>query len=428
VSPAGGTPVAITTVNADRQEAAHRFPDFLPDGRRFLFFVRSPQPERRGIYIGSLDSRDTKHVVRTNLRGFYDPSGFMLFAREGALMVQAVDPRRFDLTGDPIQVAPHVGGSSADYAAFSVSDTGTLAYASGNPQDGQLTWYDRHGASLGVVGVNGDYVSLQISPDQSRIAFSRVDPETNTPDLWLFDVARRASSRFTFDPSTEAFSVWSPDGTRIVFRSDRGGSQDLYVKGSSGAAPEQVFLASTINKMPTDWSSDGRSIVYHAPGTTTGLDLWVLAMSGDHAARPFLQTPFNEMQGRLSPDGHWMAYTSDESGALEVYVRPFPSGAEKWLISTGGGSEPAWRRDSHELFYLAADRKLMAVSIKSGAMLEAGVPSALFETHVGPINPEYRNQYSASSDGTRFLINTVSDSAPSSPITVVLNWQAGLKK
>jgi serine/threonine-protein kinase len=180
--------------------------------------------------------------------------------------------------------------------------------------------------------------------------------------------------------------------------------------------------------MPTDWSPDGRYIVYHSPGATTGIDLWVLPMTGDQTPRVFLQTPFNEMQGRLSPDGHWMAYTSDESGALEVYVRPFPSGTEKWLISTGGGSEPAWQRDTKELFYLATDRKLMAVPIKSGATFEAGVPSPLFETHVGPINPEYRNQYTVSSDGSRFLVNTVLENTPSSPITVVLNWTAASKQ
>ena len=429
VPASGGTPTLVLPFNQDRQETTHRFPDFLPDGRRFLFFVRTRQPENRGIYVGSLDSPAHTRLLTTNLRGLYDPSGFVLFARDGTLMTQAVDPRSLGLIGEPVQIAPQVGGASTDYASFSVSGNRVLAYASSNPQVGQLTWYDRTGRPDGTVGAAGDYVDVGISPDQKRIVFSLVDPQTNTQDIWLTELARGANTRLTFDPATDGAPIWSPDGARIVFRSDRGGLNNLYLKSAGGTgADEPSVIGPTAVLVTTDWSPDGANIVYHSAGATTGDDIWVLPMSGDRKPHVFLQTPFNEMQGKLSPDGHWMAYTSDESGMLEVYVRPFPAGAEKWAVSTNGGSEPKWRGDGKELFYLGADRKLMSVPIAAGGTLEAGVPKALFETKVGSINPEYRNQYAVSKDGNRFLINAVSAGASSPPITVVLNWTAGLKK
>jgi Tol biopolymer transport system component len=214
----------------------------------------------------------------------------------------------------------------------------------------------------------------------------------------------------------------------VVFRSDRRGNSDLYIQNSSGTEPELLLVAPTIISVPTDWSSDGRFIVYHTVGEKTGYDLWVLDMGGGRKAWPFLHTTFNETQGHLSPDGRWMAYTSDESGTLEVWVRPFPAGDDKWLLSTSGGSEPRWRRDSKELFYLAANRQLMAVPITDGSKFKAGEPKALFETRVGPINPEFRDQYAAFADGSRFLVNTVSEGSSSSPITVVLNWTEALRR
>jgi eukaryotic-like serine/threonine-protein kinase len=256
-----------------------------------------------------------------------------------------------------------------------------------------------------------------------------VEPGRNTPDLWVSDLARRANTRLTFDPGTEASAVWSADGTRIIFRSDRAGNNDLYLKGTGGTGAEvQALVDKTAAKVSSDWSADGRYVVYHAARQTTGLDIWILPMSGDRTPREFLQTPFNEMQGRLLPDGHWMAYTSDESGSLEVHVRPFPAGAEHWVVSTNGGSEPTWRGDGKELFYLGADRMLMSISIAGGPRLEADVPKPLFETNVGAINPDFRRQYAASRDGNRFLVNTMSKDASSPPIIVVLNWTTALNK
>jgi hypothetical protein len=280
----------------------------------------------------------------------------MLFVRDGLLFAQPATPGGV-VTGDAMQVASNVGGATTDYASFSTSDDGVLAFAGANSQIGRLTWYDRTGKVLGTVGALGDYVNFEISPDQKRLAFSLVDAQ-----------------------------------------------------------------------LPSDWSPDGAYVVYHVSTENTGQDIWVAPMSGDRKGRPFLQTPFNEMQGRLSPDGRWMAYTSDESGSLEVYVRPFPTGAEKSLVSTNGGSDPVWRHEGKELFYLGADRKLMSVNVKSSTTFESDVPRPLFDAHVGALNPDYRNQYTVSSEGSRFLVNVVSEGSSSSPITVVLNWTEMLKK
>jgi Tol biopolymer transport system component len=302
-----------------------------------------------------------------------------------------------------------------------------LAFADTNSQLGRLTWYNRTGETLGTIGAPGDYVNFEISPDEKRLVFSLVDTQLNTPDLWLYDLLRGTSLRVTTDPGTDASARWSPDGSRIAFRSDRHGNNDIFVKGAGGTGLDEPLVVERGTKIPSDWSPDGAYVVYHETTSSTGWDMWVVPMAGDRKPRPFLQTPFNEMQGRLSPDGRWMAYTSDESGNLEVYVRPFPTGAEKVLVSTNGGSDAVWRRDGKELFYLAADRKLMSARVTSGTTFESDVPKPLFDTHVGALNPDYRNQYSVSSDGNRFLVNVVPDSAASSPITVVLNWTQLLK-
>lgn len=429
VSASGGSPVLATTLNADRKELAHRYPQFLPDGRHFLYSVRSALPEKRGVYLGSLDSTETKQLLSNSAsRAAYDASGFIMFVRDGLLFAQPSTPGGAT-SGEPIQVASNVGGSTTDYTSFSTSDDGVLAFAGPNSQIARLTWYDRTGRKLGTVGAPGDYVNFEISPDQKRLAFSLVDARLNSPDLWLYDLARGTSLRITSDPSTESSPRWAPDGSRLAFRSDRGGQNDIFLKSAGGTGPDEPFLTDTgNNKLPSDWSPDGAYVVYHQALENSGQDIWVVPTSGDRKARPFLQTPFNELQGRLSPDGRWMAYTSDESGNLEIYVRPFPSGAEKWLISTNGGSDAVWRHDGKELFYLGVDRKIMSVRVNSGAPFESDVPRPLFDTQVGALNPDYRNQYAVSNDGNRFLVNDLSEGSSSSPITVVLNWTQMLRK
>ncbi|HET6890176.1 MAG TPA: hypothetical protein VFH31_03670, partial [Pyrinomonadaceae bacterium] len=428
VSATGGEPIPVTTLDQSRFETSHRWPYFLPDGRHFLYLVRSSQPENGGIFVGSLGSKDTKHLLSNTLSAAYAPPGFLLFWQNEKLMAQPFDVDEFQLTGEPLPVAEHVSYNlGLARAAFSVSENGVLAYRSGSSQVNQPLWFDRGGKQIGALGAAGLYLTLSPSPDESRVALDRVDTQTGTYDIWLVDLLRDIPSRFTTDPASDSNPLWSPDGSRIVFTSNREGQGDLYQKSASGSGNEEVMLKSSEAKVPDDWSSDGQFIVYETINPKTRRDLWVLPMSGDRQPFPFLQTEFDEHQAQFSPDGKWIVYTSDESGAPEVYVQTFPASGGKWRVSTGGGSQPSWRRDGKELFYVAADRKLMAVDIKLGATFEARTLKTLFATRVLTLTG-YRYHYAVTADGQRFLINTTIEEIGTGPISVVVNWTADLKR
>jgi len=351
VSAAGGEPIPVTALDQSRLETSHRWPYFLPDGRHFLYFVRSSQAESGGIFVGSLDGKETKRLLATTLNAAYAPPGFLLFLRNETLMAQPFDSKELQLTGEPFPVAERVAfNPGLGRGAFSVSENGMLAYRSGSGQINQPLWFDRGGKQIGSLGAAGLYLTLWLSPDETRAAVDRSDPQTGTNDIWLFDLLRGIPSRFTTDPANDSNPLWSPDGSRIVFTSNREGVRSLYQKIASGAGNEEVLLKSSEEKVPDDWSLDGLFIVYQTLNSKTKWDLWVLPMSGERQPFPFLQTDFNEQEAQFSPDGKWMAYTSDESGAPEVYVQTFPASGGRWRVSTGGGSQPKWRRDGRELF------------------------------------------------------------------------------
>ena len=262
------------------------------------------------------------------------------------------------------------------------------------------------------------------------MAAGRRDPQGGFVDIWLFELAGGVFSRFTFGPSFSGIPVWSPDGSHITFMSGRDGPWNLYQKLSSGAGSDQPLLKSSNNKYPVDWSRDGRFLLYAEQDPKTArADLWILPLQGGGKPFPFLRTAFDVAFGQFSPDGRWIAYTSDESGREEVYVRPF-SGAEagtagKWLISNNGGTSPRWRRDGKELLYVALDNKLMAVEVKSGAVaIQAGVPQPLFQTRATGLS----HRFAVTADGKRFLVMSEAEQAASGSATVVLNWTAGLKR
>ena len=428
VSAAGGEPTQVTALDQSRFEVTHRWPSFLPDGRHFLYFARSGKAESTGVYVGSLDGKETKRLLSTATNAVYAPPGFLLFMRKETLMAQAFDAGKLQLTGEPSPVAEHVAfNPGLGVAAFSVSETGVLAFRTGGGQINQPRWFDRAGKQTGALGAAGLYFTVALSPDEKRAAVDLTDNQTGMTDLWLFDLLQRGvPSRFTTDPANDADPLWSPDGSSIVFSSSREGVFNLYQKAASGVGSEEVLLKSSEDKVPDDWSADGRFIVYETLNQKTKSDLWVLPMSGDRQPFPFLQTEFNEQQAQFSPDGKWIAYTSDESGASEVYVQTFPASGGKWRVSTGGGVQPRWRRDGRELFYIAADQKLMAVDVKLGATFEAGVPKVLFGTRV-PTLRNFRNHYAVSADGQRFLINSTIEETSSTPISVVVNWTAEVK-
>jgi eukaryotic-like serine/threonine-protein kinase len=447
---AGGAASPLTTLDSSRQETSHASPSFLPDGRHFIYTRRSRAVGETGIYLGSLDTKPeqqgSKRLVATDSNAVYAPSsdrawGHLLFVREGSLLAQAFDARRLELAGEAVPIAE--GLPERGPAPFSASTNGVLAYATGGVAYAvttQLTWFDRAGKILGTAGEPGVYTVLALSPDGTRVAVIHTDPHAagagtsgwrGNTDIWVHEFSRGTSARLTFDPATDTSPVWSPDGSHIIFSSDRDGAYDLYQKDSSGAGNEEALLKSNETKYAYDWSQDGRFLLYVVPRKNS---LWVLPLTGDDRQAISYLTESNASQARFSPDSRWIAYTSGESGKSEVYVRPFPAASGgKWIVSKGGGTQPRWRRDGKELFYISPDSKLMSVEVAaaSGAF-QAGSPKALFAVPIlGGGAVPIGTHYDVSADGKKFLINSVpadTASAPPSPITVVLNWQAGLKK
>jgi Tol biopolymer transport system component len=447
VSQAGGEVSTVTTPDPLRQETGHFYPQFLPDGRHFIYLVRSFMAGHEGLFLGTLAGKDRKLLLRataaTTAALYVSVSAshekdYLLFLRDGALMAQPMNGRTFELAGDAFPVAERVG-SYLSYGYFSASDNGVLAYRSGAAASGnaRLTWFDREGKSLGPVGVAGIYTDVALSPDGNRAAVSDRDPQNGNVDISLVDLLRGARQRFTFDPALEQSPVWSPDGKRLAFASSRDGPFNIYQKDFGGSGAEQALLKSDRSKSPADWSPDGRHLLYVADDPKTRYDLWVLPLDPPGKPMPFLQTAFNETQGQFSPgpgEARWVAYTSDESGRSEIYVQRFsaaPSGAgDKFQVSTAGGLQPRWRGDGKELFYIAPDGKLMAVEVKTSPKFDFGIPKALFAPRIYGTSITTGFRYAVAADGKRFLINTVAEAEgpETAPVTVVLNWTAGLKR
>src|SRR5438876_2413225 len=423
----GGTPTRVTTLDKSRNEIVHVWPYFLPDGRHFLYLARSSQVDKSAIFVGSLDSKETKFLLNADSSMAYAPPGYLLFARQQTLMAQGFDVDKLQLTGEAVPVAERIGRYLATARAlFSVSETGVLVYRSQSREDSQLVWFDRAGRQLATVGPAGTFAVIRLSPDQKRVALQRVDDEKGTQDIWLIELTRGTPTRLTFDPANDVYPTWSPDGSRIVFSSNSEGTANLYQKLSSGAGNDELLLKSDHAKLPTDWSPDGRYILYQ-DFSQKDFDLWVLPLFEQQKPGLFLQTDFAELYGRFSPDGRWITYVSSESGKREVYVRNFPAAGGKWQISNGGGAQPHWRRDGKELFYLSPDKKLMAVEVNgSSGTFEAGIPKALFDLRINSTNGF--SDYDVTADGQRFLVSTLVEQNARSPVTVVMNWTANLKR
>jgi eukaryotic-like serine/threonine-protein kinase len=435
VSSSGGAVTAVTELDVSRQEGAHRFPVWLPDGKHFLFSDRSSLAEQSGVYAGSLDGKTKKLLIRGLTVALYAPSGHLLFMDGDTLMGQAFDAERVELRGQAFVLESHIGRSSVGNGAVSVSDTGVLAHAGTLSEPGRLTWFDRAGNAAELVGPPGDYMEFRLSPDQTRLASSLTDVKTGFPDIWLTDLALGNPAPFTFGPAINASPVWSPDGTRIMFRTTRhGGFTELYRKSAGGGGTEEpVLLAkdvlysgiSSTGLTPSDWTPDGKYVLSSVINADS--DLWLLPLQGSAKLVQFLSARGQQMHGTFSPDGRMVAYTSNESGRYEIHVQTFPISDRQWTVSTAGGYEPRWRADGRELYYLSLDRKLMAVPVGAGP-LPFGAPRPLFQTHVPGSVTMYRTHYEPSRDGQRFLINTKTGDPAPVPITVVLNWTAGLKK
>jgi Tol biopolymer transport system component len=418
----------VTHADRSRGQRGHFSPQFLPDGRHFLFAVGGPTEAE--TWIGSLDGGEPRLLLRADAAARYAEPGYLIF-RRGPLFVQRVDGPDLRFVGDPVRFADVAVGASSlvTSLALSTSTAGTLAYAPPLTGETQVVWRDRNGRTLGSIDVTGASEAPSISRDGTMMALSRRLPQTGM-DLWLYDLKRATLMRFTFDSAFEHSATWSPDGKSVAFAARRDGLDRLYRKSTTGSGTEETL--STMNgTFPTDWSADGRFILFHASslaeGQRTGWDLWFVPVA-DRQPKPLVQSPFHEVGGALSPDGQWVAYASDESGAFEVYVQAFPGGGAKRIVSSSGGAEPRWRADGSELFYVSPDRRLMVVPTTTGAGFEAEKPRALFEMNVRDLSFPFTKRYDVTPDGQRFVVLEVTGRGGRSALTVVENWPALLPK
>jgi serine/threonine protein kinase len=421
----GGTPAPVTKRDVSTQENSHRLPWFLPDGRHFLYLVRAGNRGSSAIYAGDIESKQSKRILVAESNVMYVPPGLLLFVRESTLIAQLFDAARLETTGDPFPVAEQIDWDQGNSrGSFSVSQNGVLVYFAGAISNlVQLAWFDRGGKAMETVGPRGTIFGPALSPDGNTAALAVADPSTGNRDIWLYGLARGTANRFTFERSDASRPAWSPDGTQIAFVAARNGQRVLARKAANGAGAEEILLTLPASTVLSDWSRDGRFLIYFSTNAKGIEDIWSLPLSGDRKPVPYQVSAFSTVEPKLSPDGRWLAYQSSESGRPEVYVQSFPTPAGKFQISTAGAYSPRWSRDGKEIFYLSIDRKMMAVDVKAGAAFEPGTPKALFQTRALRFSP-----YDVSPNGRRFLIASYPEESAGAPLTVVLNWMAGIRK
>ncbi len=418
VSARGGASTPVTMLDTARDEIVHRNPVFLPDGKHFLYVAVTAREGSttgaRGLFVGSLDPADpVTQVLEQGSIAKYS-QGHLLFVQDKRLIAQPFDPDRLALEGEARTIAEQVELIGPSSGAFSVSATGVLAYEASGPGS-QLVWFSREGRQLGAVGEPGRYGDLELSPDGRQAIVSVLEPETNTRDLWMFDVERGVRTRFTFDAADEVAPIWAPDSASVVFTSNRKGHFDLYRKAASGIGPETLLLGDDSEKYPTSWLPNGSALLYWT-FDAEGTRISQASLAGEEAPKVVFDTPVQ--QGRLSPDGRWLAYSSAQSGRAEVYVVPFPVASDRWQVSSAGGTLPRWSSDGREILFAGRDNRLMAVAVKpAGDDLDVDAPRPLFDAR--PVTP--RSFYAIAGDG-RILVNALQGDSRLSSITVVQNW------
>jgi Tol biopolymer transport system component/tRNA A-37 threonylcarbamoyl transferase component Bud32 len=421
VAASGGSPTIAVKPEPSRKETTVGWPEFLPDGRHFLYLATGAKPDDSMYRVGLLDSTESQPLAPAQTLVTYAPPGYLLFVRDKTLVAQRFDLKARRMQGEPVPLAEHIATDSVGLARFSVSRNGTLAYRTGESGN-RMLWVDRAGKDVETLGDPAEYHDPAFSPTGDRIAFDLIDPRTGKSDIWIRDLARGVNSRFTFSPEVAFDAVWAPDGRRIVF--SLGNGWDLYEKPADGEGQEKLLLHSDEQKIANSISQDGRYLAYQSRGRETAWDIWILPLFGDGKPFPFIKTRFIEVLPVISPDGHYLAYQSNESGRAEVYVATFPSPGGKWQISSAGGAEPRWRSDGREIYFRSADQKLMAVSVELAPRFSAGVPKVLFQSRFE--TDITRNRYLPSPDGSKFLAVGTLGRESITPTTVVLNWFAEL--
>ena len=419
VSDAGGEAVRVVAPNPSRQVTNPIWPQFLPDGRRFLYLASSAS--MTNLNIASLDSKESQVVTPLHSRVEYLAPGYLIYARESALFAQPFDERKARLHGEPRMIAANVHyffGPS--HATFSASQTGVLAYeTAAHPLE--IIWFDRQGKRVGKLGEPQVVKGLRISPDGKSVAADIEDRRTGTSDVWVTELASSVSTRLHSDPVDEIMPVWWPDGSKLLYRSDRGGPPDVYEITLGVSGSEHLLLAQPGVQQPEDVSRDGRFLAYLNEAQSNLAHIWLLPLQGDRKPFPWLGTRFHETSPRFSPDGRWIAFESNESGVPEIYAALTQGGGEKRRISPGGGRRPRWREDGKELYYVAPGNSVMAVPVTPGPQWVAGAPAPLFQA-----DGEIEN-YDMTPDGSRFLISTPAEKDRGTPLRVILNWPAMLK-
>ena len=421
VSAAGG--VASTAIPGD-SVAQVGWPAFLPDGKHF-FFSRIGNSGTSEIATASLGDTAFRRLEITGSRVEYSPDGYLMFARDRTLMAQRFNAGSMKLEGEPFPVAEDLPVANNALANFTVSRNGVLVYRSTGEVKNRLVWLDRTGRELSEVAPAADFRGPALSPGGDRVAIRLREANSENLDLWVMDLSRGTSTRFTFDPKQDGNPAWSPDGSRIAWTTAVGDSDAIAIKSSTGMGQSQVIAKIGGASAVLDWSRDGRYLLYQYLTPTNAMDVFAVPASGEGPSETVVSSPFRDTRARFSPDGRWIVYESNESGRAEVYVVPFRGTSGKWQVSTRGGSDPFWSRDGREIFYLSPDRQLMAVPVTSGESFVPGTPQPLFRVQVE--SGLRRNVYDVSPDGQRFLFLLTAGEA-STPMTVVVNWRAGQGK
>jgi eukaryotic-like serine/threonine-protein kinase len=433
VPDSGGTPTAATLIEDTKGEAVHRWPYLLPDERRFLYFIRSSKPDWRGVFAGALDDLKFKRPIATISHSAVYANDHLLYLEDSNLVARRFDVRNLSISGTPVLIAEQVHGSTNTRAALSVSSNGVLAYASAATSPGRPAWCDREGKIISIVEPVADYVDVRLSPSGNQAAFTRQEESGPSPDIWVHDFERGTVSRFTAAPQLDSSPIWSADGRSIYFRSNRTGFAQLYRAELTDPSRPQTILSQVVsnaeysNVVLGDVSPDGRWLVYSSSAEAGSFDIWNVDLRQGSSRTPYQSSPANEIHPTISPDGQLLAYASDETGRYEIYVQTFPTPSRRWPISNTGGTEPRWRGDGTELYYLSADKRIMAVPLRSTPEFRASTPVRLFSVTT-PEPSMYRRSYDVTRDGKKFLVTRLEPNAPPPAIHVLLNWTSLIDK
>jgi len=420
VSAGGGASTPVTELDPSVNETTHRYPVFLPDGKHFFYLRAShglaSRDEGNAIWIGTLDSEETTRLMQSG-SDVVVAQDHVLFVRDGFLMAQQFDTSSLEFLGDAFAIYEDIGFLANFFkGAFAASENGILVFQQGFGVESQLSRMDPDGNELEIIGEVGRYQQIRLSPDEKKLAVTLFDSRTGTADLWIYDISRQAKSRVTFDDANDEAPVWSPDGDRIAFQSSRTGAGDIYVRQSGGGAAAELLYSSERIDSPEDWSPDGAYIAFDKGAGNN--DLWILPVDGDREAFPLIESEFDVGYARFSPDGHWIAYISNESGRYELYATRFPGGEGKWQLSIDGADWLVdWRQDGGELYYLDLEGDLWAVEVSLEGDLVAGIPRALFPTRAD-------RSWTATGDGREFIIGKPLNETSALTTTLIVNWLA----